>query len=370
VAPADELRYQPLTGEWSDAPDSVQSALRDPDRRDGAVYVYEPRLKLAVDVALATGRPLLIEGEPGSGKSSLAAYAARNLGWRYYEHVVSSRTRASDVLWRFDSVRRLADSQARATGGAPLNDYDYVEPGVLWWVFDRGSARRRGAPDGSAATAVEQYADVNSRRSDRGCVVLLDEIDKADPDLPNALLVPLASRRFIVSETGTEVRYELPGPDGHDSRSGGPAEGPLIIITTNQERELPPAFLRRCVVHRLRFPASRLVEIAERHARAEGVVPDQRDREAVSRIAERVVELRKEATARGERPAGTAEFLDAVRAFRTLRPDGLESRAWEVIERLTLRKHEDDDREDDVADDVNGAVAAAEGAASTHPSSA
>src|SRR6476661_3688380 len=146
----EELRYQSSTGPWTDVAAPGRSAQRDPDRRDGAVYVYDPRLKLAVDVALATGRPLLIEGEPGSGKSSLAAFAARNMDWRYYEHVVSSRTRASDLLWRFDTVRRLADAQARAGGGAELNDYNYIEPGVLWWAFDRESATRRGALDGSA----------------------------------------------------------------------------------------------------------------------------------------------------------------------------------------------------------------------------
>src|ERR1700687_2144457 len=88
------------------------AGLGAPDRRDGAVYVLDDQLRLAVDVALATGRPLLLRGEPGSGKSSLAAFLARNLGWRYYEHVVSSRTTAQDLLWSFDSMRRLADASA------------------------------------------------------------------------------------------------------------------------------------------------------------------------------------------------------------------------------------------------------------------
>ena len=125
------------------SPDSIHDA---PDPRDGRVYVMSDDIDLAVRVTLATGRPLLLRGDPGSGKSSLAAYIARQRGWRYYEHVVTSRTQARDLLWTFDSVRRLADAQV-LQGGATLSDYDYVEPGVLWWAMARDSAWRRGAPD-------------------------------------------------------------------------------------------------------------------------------------------------------------------------------------------------------------------------------
>ena len=112
-----------------------------PDRRDGRVYRYDPPLKLAVEVALVTGRPLLIRGKPGSGKSSLAAYVARNLGWRYYEHIITARTQARDLLWTYDVVRRLANAQTRRKKSDPdLYDFDYVEPGVLWWAFDRATA--------------------------------------------------------------------------------------------------------------------------------------------------------------------------------------------------------------------------------------
>jgi MoxR-like ATPase len=346
MPPVEPLRYTPLTGIWDDAAPGAVTGQRDPDRRDGAVYVHEPELRLAVDVALATGRPLLLQGEPGSGKSSWAAYAARNMGWRYYDHVVSSRTRPADLLWRFDAVRRLADAQAGGTRAAALNAHEYLEPGVLWWVFDRASAQRRGEPEESftspagheleatsSRVAVEPHADVNRRRDDHRCVVLIDEIDKADPDLPNGLLVPLASRRFVVTETGTEVRYQKAGPS--DERL-------LLIITTNEERELPPAFLRRCVVHRLRFPKAQLGEIAARHAVVEGNPFSSRDAEAADLIAKRVVQLRKEAETRGLRPPGTAEYLDAVRAYRTLKLDDLRSRTWAVVERLTLLKHDDD----------------------------
>src|SRR5262245_58356001 len=81
------------------------------DRRDGTIYVYRPEIVLAVNVALATGRPLLLRGPTGSGKSSLARHVSRVLGWRYYEEVVTSRTQARDLLWKFDTLRRLNDSQ-------------------------------------------------------------------------------------------------------------------------------------------------------------------------------------------------------------------------------------------------------------------
>src|SRR6185437_14263490 len=139
------------------------AAEQAPDRRDGAVYVLDDQLRLAVDVALATGRPLLLRGEPGSGKSSLAAFLARNLGWRYYEHVVSSRTTAQDLLWSFDSMRRLADASAPGHEGGPagLDDASYTEPGVMWWALDRESALRRGRPaDAQGPRAGTQADDV------------------------------------------------------------------------------------------------------------------------------------------------------------------------------------------------------------------
>jgi MoxR-like ATPase len=307
-----------------------------PDRRDGSVYVWDDNVTLALKVAMITGRPLLLMGDPGAGKSSLAAYVARNLGWRYYEHVVTARTEATDVLWTFDAVRKLADASRPQTSATELQDEDYVEPGVLWWALDPDSARQRGADHASARPLTEPNAALNASRSTRHAVVLLDEIDKADPDVPNALLVPLGSMQFEVAETQKVVR--LAGTEGSDA---APARGRvLLLITTNQERDLPAAFLRRCIVHRLQSPeAPMLVTIAEAHARAGGQELSPGERDLCTAVANRLVALRRDAKDADRWVPGTAEYLDAVRACIRL---GLAvgSPQWSMIEQLTLAKDE------------------------------
>ena len=195
---------------------------------------------LAVRVALATGRPLLLRGDPGSGKSSLAANVALERGWRYYEQVVTSRTQAQDLLWTFDSIRRLADAQMprnrRDSRSSDLNDYQYVEPGVLWWSFAPRSAYRRGAPRKmQVRSAVEPYAGTNRGGCEEHAPLFSSmRSTKLDPDVPNGLLVPLGSNQFFVTETGGTVRIEksqsVKDPD--DGRH-------LIVVTTNEERDSP-----------------------------------------------------------------------------------------------------------------------------------
>jgi MoxR-like ATPase len=295
-----------------------------PDRRDGRVYLTSPELRMALKLALVTRRPLLLRGEPGSGKSSLAAYVARNLGWRYYEHVITSRTQARDLLWSYDTVRRFADAAGQRE---ELFNFDYVEPGVLWWVMNPRTAKRRGAPPGRdpEREAVDPGEDVDWKRQERHAVVLLDEIDKADPDVPNALLVPLGSTQFEVSETETLVT-----PDADE-----PARM-LAIVTTNDERELPDAFVRRCVVHRLKHPEpDDLVAIARAHVAALGEDLNPDEVEATGKIARRVAEMRKQILTLGKQPPSTAEFLDAVFASRML---NLGADDWDLVEQLVLDK--------------------------------
>jgi MoxR-like ATPase len=312
--------------------------LDSPDRRDGRAYVMPPNLALAVQVALATGRPLLIRGEPGSGKSSMASFVASEQNWRYYEHVVTSRTTARDLLWTFDSVRRLAEAQSRSAAQLEaLSTGHYVEPGVLWWAFARESAARRGEPV-ATTKAKEPNAELNKNRSPDHAVVLIDEIDKAEPDMPNGLLVPLGSSEFLITDTNRVVTKDSPSAklDPRQSRH-------LIVITTNEERELPQAFLRRCVTAWLEQPSGEaLVEIAKTQLQTyDGEFTD--DDETLARaLAEALEDVRRDAKEHRLRPPSTAEYLDALRACRTLGITAGDDRddRWQQLRDLALLKRQ------------------------------
>jgi MoxR-like ATPase len=286
-----------------------------------AVYVYSGRIELAVNVAIATRRPLLVAGPPGSGKSTLARSVARAKKWRYLEKVVTSRTQADDLMAGFDALRRLNDAQIQ--GRDLLPDAAYVDPGVLWWAFDPESARRRGATDDEIGEAGARWVDATYPVEGEGddAVVLLDEVDKADPDVPNDLLEPLDLRAFTPRHSRVRV-------------SAGERRKVLVIVTTNGERELPPAFLRRCVFLPLEaMQPAELVHVAETHFGEESSPG------LYQTLAEWVVELRATAKKSGLREPGTAEYLDTVRACREL---GLspENQVWKQVADAAMWKHE------------------------------
>ncbi|MQY13667.1 hypothetical protein SRB5_38170 [Streptomyces sp. RB5] len=324
------------------AGESAANWLDTPDRNDGRVYVMPPGLDFAVRVALATGRPLLLRGRPGSGKSSLAPYIASTEGWRYYEHVVTYRTQPRDLLWSFDSVRRLGDAQVRQE--PQPDDASYVVPGVLWWALAPKSARRRGRPEGEHVPdpCPDPFGKVNDTRRSPRAVVLIDEIDKADPDVPNSLLVPLGSHRFKVAETGAEIVSERLEPTTEDADATGDEDvyrtRNLIVLTTNEERELPQALLRRCVVHELpEHDKAMLVQIAEKHMELWPGGTRQSDRELAEKVAEMLMEVRKQADAQDVRRPSTAEYLDALVACRSLgiRPG---DEQWQMLTQNVLIK--------------------------------
>lgn len=294
------------------------------DIRDGSIYVFDENITLAVRVALATGRPLLLLGPPGCGKSSLAAFVARTMNWNYFEQVVTSRTRAQDLKWGFDAVRRLRDAHANQL---QKDAAAYIEPRVLWWAFQPEAAAQRGMT--SLPEDVEPVSPPGVLRGkEHPTVVLIDEIDKADPDVPNDLLVALGSQRFRVDDLGgLEVVA---------------SQRVLVFITSNNERSLPAAFLRRCVIHQFANPSKEfLATIAENH------FPDQTNDhlDLFKAIAGRVEAMRKETPDTGQPPPSTAEYLDAVRAcleFGIEAPD--DSPLWQAINSAVLVKNIGDGR--------------------------
>jgi MoxR-like ATPase len=315
--------------------DGAQAASFSPKRQGDhpklASYVYTDEIILAVNVAMATGRPLLVRGASGSGKSSLARSVADSLKWRYYEIVVTSRTQAQDLLWSFDSLRRLNDAQAGllkspAQGSVKVEQLAavetaqrarYVVPGVLWWAFDRLGAARRGL-SADMAGDLPPTADPSKQPDSPHAVVLIDEIDKADPDVPNNLLVPLGAFRFTVQETGVEVEART---------------SPLVFITTNEERELPRAFVRRCVAVTLSEPdEERLVKIAEAHF---GDIK----RELHRPIAKQVLGFSKGEPGKPKVSVSAAEYLDVLAACRDLdvKPNDNDP-TWNAVLGATLSK--------------------------------
>jgi MoxR-like ATPase len=256
-----------------------------PLEQEQPVYVYNPDIVLAVNVAFAAERPLLISGLPGSGKTTLARNIAGEKGWRYLAETITSRTQAADLLARFDTVRRLND----ATGGKSLPDEEYLQPGVLWHAFNPEDAQRKGAAQTSPEPPLEAPAD-------NSAVVLLDEIDKAEPDVPNDLLEPLDRGTFRVPVTGHTVERK---------------QDVFIVITTNGERDLPPAFLRRCVVLNLGdIDKKWLLEVARRHYGE----PTPQHGKLYDWLADQLLSMQGVARSKALRPPSTAEFLNAIRA--------------------------------------------------------
>ena len=256
-------------------------------------YVADKDLMVAVNAAIRLERPLLVKGEPGTGKTELAKQVAAALDLELIEWHVKSTTKAQQGLYEYDAVSRLRDSQL---GDERFNDIrNYIKRGKLWEAFS----------------------------AEKKIVLLIDEIDKADIEFPNDLLQELDRMEFFVYETGETIKAR---------------HRPIVIITSNNEKELPDAFLRRCFFHYIRFPeAETLTKIVEVHY--PGIKQN-----LVSAALTQFYEIREQQGLK-KKPS-TSEVLDWIRLLVAddISPEDLRGDATNALPRLhgALLKNEQD----------------------------
>ncbi|MDX2480269.1 MAG: MoxR family ATPase [Desulfuromusa sp.] len=286
-------------------------------------YVFSDQIAIAIDVAFSTKRPLLVSGDPGCGKSRLAKALARQLKWTYRNKTITSRTTLEDLTHNYDHLRRLHDAHsAGAVSQNLMPEWIYNRPGIFWWAFNSDSAVKKGQEQYQKLEGSnEQKEKANDKTLDKNkMVILIDEIDKAEPDLPNDLLdlleyqrIELIDGQIISAEKNTQT---------------------FIIITSNRERSLPKAFVRRCVVLEIKNPdIAELIKIARSH-----FGDDIEKRLPVEKVAEITVKHRDSKQANLHKP-GTSEFIDTLKTCIDLKitPDK-KPEEWAQVEALILRK--------------------------------
>ncbi len=308
------------------------------------VHLLSEKEEWAIKAALAANRPLLIRGEPGIGKTQLACAAAIDLNRPLVSMTVDANTESRELMWSFDAVQRLAQAQiatAIADDKDELNSLieirNFVRPGPIWWAFNWESAKAQNPPHEKPPAREPK----RGWKPADGVVILIDEIDKAESDVPNGLLEAFGSREFT--------------PQGWNEPITLPKETapPLVIITTNEERVLPDAFLRRCFVLQIELPkipmqpARNEQEETREQAfidyltfRGRAHFPNASD-DLLNRAAELLLTDRRQAMQNHQTPLpGQAEYLDFLRAIVNLVAKGEDEQLiFEQVQSFVFRKH-------------------------------
>lgn len=265
---------------------------------------FDKRSVHAIIAALAANKSLLVRGEPGVGKSQLACAAAAALGRRFIAQVIQPNTEYQELLWTFDHTQRLADAQlagAMKDARTIQEANHYISPGALWWAYSWEKADNMTSKQAFQPVDYKDAPDAETN----GVVLLIDEIDKADIALANGLLEVLGNGRFAVPPLGKTITQTIP---------------PLVVLTSNDTRQLPPALIRRCVVLDLALPAlaelpAHLLEIGKTH------FPNV-DETVLSTAAKQIVMDREQCR---ELPkTGQAEYIDLLKALTEIAPDNTE----------------------------------------------
>lgn len=263
----------------------------------------------AILAARAAGRPLLVRGEPGVGKSQLARAAAALLDRPFLAQVIQPDSTYQDLLWSLDHTARLADAQLREDPERVRNPANYIGPGALWWALNWNTASAQAKDCRHNYRPPEDVMKDRDRFLKNGCVLLIDEIDKADIALANGLLEVLGNRRFAVPPLGCTVSSDV-----HPS--------PLVVMTSNDSRSLPPALLRRCVVLVIKLPEdlqAHLVALGKTHFQ-------DLDDEVLNLAAEQIIQDRKACAETAH--TGLAEYLDLLGALCQVAGEPLEQLDW------------------------------------------
>ncbi|MCB1736147.1 MAG: AAA family ATPase [Gammaproteobacteria bacterium] len=273
--------------------------------RPAIQHLFQPEHIDAINFAIACGRPVLLTGETGVGKTQLARAAAKALKRAYVRYTVDARSESRDLLWKFDAVARLADAQIASALGASkqaiqsaLAAGDYLVPGPLWWGFDWAGAEALGR--------AERPHQADSGDPCNGVVVLIDEIDKGELEVPQGLLEALGDGGFQPEHRAMRVHA-----------TGTP---PLVILTSNGEKALPDAFVRRCLVLNIELPTDEarltgfLVERGAAHTSL---------KESIMRAAaKQLIADRNAAAEAGWLPLpGLAEYIDLLNVLEQSVPE-------------------------------------------------